>query len=140
MAEPRAFISFDVDNNSKDKILFAGQAWHSKTPFSHEDWSAKSPMPQSQWEAIVREKINKTHLLIVLVGRHMSTATGVVKEIEMARSQNIPYFGVYVDGANNSSPLPNGLARNRVIPWTWDGIASAVTQMMGEGKNKVNRP
>ncbi|MGF6595058.1 TIR domain-containing protein [Pseudomonas sp. 2835] len=135
MAEPRAFISFDVDHNSSDKILFAGQAWHSKTPFSHEDWSAKSPMPQSQWEAIVREKINKTHLLIVLAGRHMATATGVVKEIEMARSQNVPIFGVYVDSANNTSPLPTGLNRNRVIAWTWEGIANAVTQMMGEGKN-----
>lgn len=135
MAEPRAFISFDVDHNSDHKVLFAGQAFHSKTPFSHEDWSAKSAMPQAEWEAIVRSKINKTHLLIVLVGRHMSTATGVVKEIEMARSQNVPIFGVYVDGADTSSTLPAGLARNRVIAWTWDGVAKAVDQMMGEGKN-----
>jgi hypothetical protein len=135
MAEPRAFISFDVDNNSTQKMLFAGQAYHSKTPFSHEDWSAKSPMPQHQWEAIVKDKINRTHFLIVLVGRHMATATGVVKEIEMARSQNVPIFGVYVDDANTLSTLPAGLARNRVIPWTWDGIANAVKQMMGEGKN-----
>ena len=135
MAEPRAFISFDVDNNLDHKILFAGQAWHSKTPFSHEDWSAKEPMQQSQWEAIVRAKINKTHFMIVLVGRHMATATGVVKEIAMAKAQNVPIFGVYVDGASSSSTLPTGLARNRVITWTWDGIAGAVTQMMGEGKN-----
>lgn len=136
MAEPRAFISFDVDHNSNEKVLFAGQAFHSKTPFSHEDWSAKSPMLQAQWEALVKAKINKTHLLIVLVGKHMATATGVVKEIEMARSQNVPVFGVYVDGADTSSALPTGLNRNRVIAWTWDGIANAVNQMMGEGKNK----
>jgi hypothetical protein len=135
MAEPRAFISFDVDNNSDEKVLFAGQAWHSKTPFSHEDWSAKSAMPQAEWENIVRAKINKTHMLIVLVGRHMATATGVAKEIEMARSQNVPIFGVYVDNAGTSSTLPPGLPRSRVIPWTWDGIASAVNQMMREGKN-----
>lgn len=135
MAEPRAFISFDVDNNSDEKILFAGQTSHSKTPFSHEDWSAKEPMAQSQWEALVKAKINKTHLMIVLVGKHMATATGVVKEIEMAEAQNVPFFGVYVGGAGTSSTLPLGLSRNRTIPWTWDGIASAVTQMMGEGKN-----
>lgn len=140
MAEPRAFISFDVDHNINDKVLFAGQAFHSKTPFSHEDWSAKSPMPQAQWESLVKSKINKTHLLIVLVGRHMATATGVVKEIEMARSQNVPVFGVYVDGAGSSSSLPAGLNRNRVITWTWDGIANAVTQMMGEGKNASSKP
>lgn len=137
MAEPRAFISFDVDNNSNEKLLFAGQAWHSKTPFSHEDWSAKEPMAQSQWEAIVKAKTNKTHFMIVLVGKHMATATGVVKEIAMAKSQNVPIFGVYVAGADNNSNLPTGLARNRVISWTWDSIANAVTQMMGEGKNKA---
>ena len=136
MAEPRAFISFDVDHNSNEKILFAGQASHSKTPFSQEDWSAKSAMPQAEWEALVKAKINKTHLLIVLVGRQMATATGVVKEIEMARSQNVPVFGVYVDGAGSSSARPAGLPRNRVIAWTWEGIANAVNQMMGEGKNK----
>lgn len=136
MAEPRAFISFDVDHNNNEKVMFAGQTFNSKTPFSHEDWSAKSPMPQAQWEAIVKAKINKTHLLIVLVGRHMATATGVVKEIEMARSQNVPIFGVYVDDADTNSELPTGLNRNRVIEWTWPGVANAVNQMMGEGKNK----
>jgi hypothetical protein len=135
MTEPRAFISFDVDNNSDHKVLFAGQAWNSKTPFSHEDWSAKEPMLQSQWEALVKEKINKTHFMIVLVGRHMATATGVVKEIKMAKAQNVPIFGVYVDDATTTSTLPDGLARNRVITWSWNGIAAAVTQMMGEGKN-----
>jgi hypothetical protein len=136
MAEPRAFISFDVDNNSSHKLLFAGQAYHSKTPFSHQDCSAKAPMPQAEWEAIVKDKINRTHFLIVLVGRHMATATGVVKEIQMAVSQNVPIFGVYVDSANTNSVLPTGLARNRTIAWTWDGIAQAVDQMMTEGKNR----
>jgi hypothetical protein len=135
MAEPRAFISFDVDHNGDQKILFAGQALHSKTPFSHQDWSVKQAMAQSEWEALAKAKINKTHFMIVLVGRHMATATGVVKEISFARSQDVPIFGVYVDGANSTSALPTGLARNRVISWSWDGIASAVSQMMREGKN-----
>ena len=56
----------------------------------------------------------------------------------MAKLQDVPVFGVYVDGASAiaNSALPAGLARNRVIAWTWDGIARAITQMMGEGKNK----
>jgi hypothetical protein len=135
MAEPRAFISFDVDNNTNEKNLFAGQAYNSKTPFSHQDWSAKSALPQSQWEEFMKQKINRTHFLIVLVGRSMGSATGVAKEITMAKTQSVPVFGVYVDGANSSSTLPAGLARNRVIDWTWPGIANAVNQMMGEGKN-----
>ena len=136
MADPRAFISFDYDHNETEKLLFVGQSKNSKTPFSIQDWSAKSSMPQSEWEAIVKEKINKCNMLIVLVGKTMASATGVAKEIRMAKSQDVPVFGVYVGGADSSSNLPDGLARNRTIKWTWDDIAAAVKQMMGEGKNK----
>lgn len=136
MADPRAFISFDYDHNVTEKILFVGQASNSKSPFSIQNWSAKSSMPQSQWEAIVKDKINKTNMLIVLVGKTMASATGVVKEIKMAKDLNVPVFGVYVGGADTSSNLPEGLQRNRTIAWDWEKIANAIDQMMGEGKNK----
>jgi len=136
MADPRSFISFDFDHNETEKRLFVGQSKNSKTPFSIQDWSAKSSMPQSQWEVLVKEKINKCNMLIVLVGKTMASASGVAKEIEMAKDQNVPIFGVYVDGADSSSNLPKGLLRNRTIKWNWDDIAAAVEQMMSEKKNK----
>ena len=136
MADPRAFISFDFDHNENERNLFVGQSKNSKTPFSIQDWSAKSAMPQSQWEAIVKAKIGKCNMLIVLVGRTMASASGVEKEIKMAKEQDIPIFGVYVDGANSNSNIPSSLQRNRTIAWEWDAIASAVKQMMMEGKNK----
>ncbi len=136
MADPRAFISFDIDHNADEKVLFAGQIKNSKTPFSAQDWSAKSAMKQSEWEAIVKEKINKCNLLIVLVGKNMASATGVDKEIKMAKDQDVPIFGVYVGGATTTSNLPTGLQRNRTIAWDWAKIATAIDQMMKEGKNK----
>ena len=137
MANPRAFISFDFDHDETEKNLFVGQSKNSKTPFSIEDCSSKSSLPQSQWEKLIKEKINKCNMLIVLSGRTMASATGVSKEIVMAKNQNVPVFGVYVDGANTTSNLPSGLARNRVISWNWDSIAKAIDQMMTEGKNRV---
>lgn len=136
MADPRAFISFDFDNNLTDKNLFVGQIKNSRTPFSAEDWSASEALPQREWERQLKAKINRCHLMIVLVGRSMARATGVHKEIGFAKDQDVPFFGVYVDGAGTSSTLPTGLARNRTIGWYWDKIANAVDQMMGEGKNK----
>jgi hypothetical protein len=135
MVDPRAFISFDFDHNETEKNLFVGQSKNSKTPFSIQDWSAKSSMPQSKWEAIVKDKINKSNMLIVLVGKTMASATGVAKEIAMAKEQDVPVFGVYVDCANSSSNLPDGLQRNRTIAWDWEKIAAAIDQVMGEGKN-----
>ena len=136
MVDPRAFLSFDYDHNQVQKNLFAGQC-HSKspTPFTVSDWSSKTSLPQAQWEALIKKKINQTNMLIVLVGRSMGTATGVVKEIAMAKVQDVPVFGIYVDGAGTSSTLPTGLQRNRTMAWTWGTVAAAVRQMMNEGKN-----
>ncbi|CAC9996283.1 hypothetical protein BAZOLSSOX_2137 [uncultured Gammaproteobacteria bacterium] len=136
MADPRAFISFDFDHDEKEKILFIGQSKNSKTLFSIEDWSSKSSLPQSEWEELIESKINKCNMLIVLSGQTMASATGVSKEITMAKDQDVPVFGVYVDGANSSSNLPKGLARNRTISWNWDNIANEIDKMMDEGKNK----
>jgi hypothetical protein len=138
VAEPRAFISFDFDHDSASRTLFVGQARKdSPTPFTVQDWSSKEALAQREWERIIRDKISRCHMVIVLVGCHMATATGVAKEIAMARDLNVPVFGVYVDGAGPTSGLPEGLARNRVIGWTWSHLGAAVTQMMGEGKNKT---
>lgn len=136
MADPRAFISFDFDHDSDQRVLFAGQSKHSKTPFSVQDWSCKEELTQSEWEAELKAKINKCNLMVVLVGKNTWWASGVAKEITFANDQNVPFLGVYVDGADSSTTLPPGLNRNRVITWTWPGIASAIEQMMGEGKNK----
>ena len=137
MADPRAFVSFDFDHDSTSRVLFVGQAKKdSPTPFTVQDWSSKEELDQAKWEALVKAKINLCNMLIVLVGQHMSTATGVVKEIKMAKDQDVPVFGVYVNGADSSSTLPSGLQRNRTVEWKWPTIASAVDQMMTEGKNK----
>jgi hypothetical protein len=137
MSDPRAFVSFDYDHDLSSKNLFAGQAKSdSPTPFVVEDWSSKSELSEEKWEAEIEAKIKKCNMLIVLVGKSMSTATGVVKEIEFSKTHNVPVFGVYVNGGDSTSTLPAGLRRDRTIAWTWPNVAAAVDQMMGEGKNK----
>lgn len=137
MADPRAFISFDFDNNQKSRTLFVGQGKsNSPTTFIVQDWSSKTDLPQAEWEALIASKIKSCHLMIVLVGKSMGSANGVAKEIQFAKDGDVPFFGVYVDGAGAGSTLPTGLARGRVTAWNWPSIASAITQMMGEGKNK----
>jgi len=91
--------------------------------------------PEAEWQDFISKKVSGCHMLIVLVGRSMGSAYGVVAEIAMAKDKNVPVFGVYVDGANGDSTLPAGLARNRVVSWNWNTIAKAIDQMMGEGKN-----
>jgi hypothetical protein len=135
MADPRAFISFDFDRNLAEKNLFIGQSKNSRIPFCVEDWSSKTSLPQSKWEDMIREKINKCHMIIVLVGKYMASATGVAKEIKMAKELNVPILGVYVGGANSSSSLPAGLSRSRTTRWDWNAITSEIDKALKEGKN-----
>jgi hypothetical protein len=135
MTDPCAFISFDFDHNENNKRLFAGQARNSRTPFTIVDWSSKEGFEQNGWEEMIRDRINQCNMVIVLVGRYMANAAGVVKEVKMAKEQNVPLFGVYVDGANSFNRPPDGLMSSRVIPREWDKIASMIDQMMAEGKN-----
>jgi hypothetical protein len=136
MSDPRAFVSFDFDHNETSRNLFVGQAKKdSPTPFTVQDWSSRKTLPEAQWEALIKSRIAATNMYIVVVDRSMSSATGVVKEIAMAKEVAVPLFGVYVDGAGTVSALPAGLPRNRTIRWDWVLIAAVIKQMMGEGKN-----
>ncbi len=136
MAQPRAFLSFDFDHDSTAKTLFAGQArTDSPTTFTCEDWSSKTALPQAEWEALIKKKVSSCHMLIVLVGQHMATATGVAKEIQMAKDLGVPYFGVYVNGGGPTSSLPSGLPRNSVVAWKWDDIDEMIKQSKKLGKN-----
>jgi hypothetical protein len=136
MANPRAFISFDYDNNSTERHLFVGMTKNSRTPIFIEDWSSKTELPQHTWERIINEKISKCNMLIVLVGKKTRLATGVVREIKFAKEHNIPAFGVYVDNADAMTVLPEGMMRSRLCNWKWNDIANWVDQCMKEGKNK----
>src|ERR1700680_531159 len=107
MADPRAFLSFDFDHDSTSRTLFAGQATSdSPTPFVIQDWSSKTELPEEEWEELIAKKIGSCHLMVVLVGTHMSSAYGVAAEIAMAKDQGRPFFCVYVNGANNSNTIP----------------------------------
>ncbi|MGF7039721.1 TIR domain-containing protein [Mucilaginibacter lappiensis] len=134
MADPRAFISFDFDNNDKQKNYFVGQTINSRTPFNIQDWSSKEELVQSRWQEIIAQKMRYCQLMIVLVGRSAS-ATGIHREIEMAQASNIPFFGVYVDGADIFTPLPPGLSRNSTINWNWQAISDKIDRCMKDGKN-----
>ncbi len=137
MADPRAFVSFDYDFDNTSKVLFAGQAdSKSPTPFTVSDWSSKTELPEDEWEDLIQAKIKKVNMLIVLVGEHMSSATGVNKEIQFAKDANVPIFGVYVNGGGSASTLPDGLARIRTVTWTWPNVGDMIDQCMNEGKNK----
>jgi MTH538 TIR-like domain (DUF1863) len=123
---PRAFVSFDYDNDSSLRDLLIGQSKHPDTNFELHDWSVKEPFAASNWKQRVREKIRASDLVIVICGTRTHTATGVDTEVKIAQEEGRPYFFLagYSD-KNCTKPLSAKLT-DKVYNWTWDNLKKLV--------------
>lgn len=139
MSRPLVFLSFDLANNEAERVRFTGQMETCSTAFSAPYCSEEGQPPQLLRDAQIRDKLDSCDLVIVLVGKQTAAAANVEREIAFAKHRNVPFFGVYVGDADASSGLPPGLPANRTIPCDWMRIASAIDQLMSEGKHHVFR-
>lgn len=115
----RVFVSFDFDNDKKLKDFIIGQSKLPDSPFDVSDGSMKEAAPQRNWEQFAEDRIKKVDLVIVMVGPKTHNAPGVLKEVEMARRNNIPIVQVigYKDG--NYTAVPNA---GRLYSWNWENL------------------
>ena len=115
----RAFISFDFDNDRVLKDFFVGQFKLPESPFTASDWSMKEAAPQSNWEQEAERRIRRSDIVIVLVGSETHRASGVLKEVAIARRLGKPM--VQIIGYKDSHPtrVPNA---GRLIRWSWENL------------------
>jgi hypothetical protein len=139
MRSPRAFLSFAFEQNEPERIDFIDQAPKCMTPFTVEDWSPQAGTSRGDAQKRLQGLVGRNDLMIILIGRDAKSCLNLTNEIELAKRTNVPYFGVVLGDADENAELPVGLARNRTIPRDWNRIASAVGQMMTEGKNHTFR-
>ena len=135
MSSTLAFLSFDLKSHDPERQLFLKELAEKGAPFTIDDYTVEERVPADDWHKHVRGKVGRCQMMIVLIGDGAATATSVAKDIALAKSCNVPFFGVYIGGTDTTASLPAGLARNRVIPWAWDQIEGAITQLSKEGKN-----
>jgi len=123
---PRAFVSFDYDNDSSLRDLLLGQSKHSDTNFEMHDWSVKEPFAQANWKDLVREKIRASDFVIVLCGERTNSATGVDIELKIAQEERKPYF--LLAGYSNKSCTwpPSAKASDKLYKWTWENLKNLV--------------
>ena len=124
-----------MKSNEAASKLFRREVLEHGNLLQIDDFSLDDRYPIDDWDKQVAGKIGRCHLLVVLIGDETGTSPGVKKELSLARSRNVPFFGVYISGVSSGIELPVGLARNRTINWGWEEIVSAVNQLMKEGKN-----
>lgn len=117
----RVFISFDVDHDEGTKIMLAGQAKFSDTPFDFQDASVKEPLP-GDWKDKVRRRMDNIDVVIVLCGEHTHTASGVSTEITIAQEKNIPYFLLKAYPDKTCTKPTSAKSSDKVYDWTWPNL------------------
>lgn len=127
MAKVRTFISF-ASEDVKYRDFFIGQAKNPDFPIDVADWSVQEPF-DDKWKTRCRERIRKTQLMIMLIGKQTYRAEGACWEVATAKEEKIPVFGVYIN-KDDKGPTPKELWDKSVIEWTWDGIAEMVKRLV----------
>jgi len=117
VSKARVFVSFDFDNDRPLKDFIVGQSRLPDSPFEIVDMSLKEAAPTPTWERKARDAIKRSDLVLVMVGRQAWRAPGVLKEVRMARQENIRIVQMigYSD-LTNPTRVPNA---GTLYRWSW---------------------
>lgn len=125
VAKTRVFISFDYDNDARQKDLLVGQSRHPDTNFQLADWSSKEHI-HGDWKAKIKDKLAYVDVICVLCGKNMGTATGVAHEVTIAQEIGKPYFflAAYKDGCSKPA---NAKSSDKLYEWTWENLKNLIS-------------
>lgn len=125
MAKQRVFISFDYDHDEDIKIMLAGQAKLTDSPFDFTDASVKDHLT-GDWKAKVKRRLANCDQMIVLCGQLTHTAKGVSAELEIAQELRMPYF-LLKGRANKDCYKPTAAkSTDSLYNWTWDNLKALI--------------
>lgn len=129
MSLVRVYIAFDYDNDQDLKTLLVGQARNEDSPFEISDWSIKEA--SVSWEKEARERIRKSSQVAVLCGEQTNTATGVSKEIEIAREEGKAYFLLWGRATKSCTKPKAARDTDRIYKWTWPNLKALIAGSRG---------
>lgn len=121
----RAFISFDIDNDEGAKIMLAGQAMHSDSPFTFKDNSVKKHLT-GDWKEKVGRRMDNVDVVIVLCGTKTHTATGIADELSIAKAKGKPFFLLAAYSDKHCTKPTSADGSDKLYNWTWDNLKSLI--------------
>jgi hypothetical protein len=121
MAKTKVFISFDYEHDSALKDTLIGQSRLADSPFSINDVSLTEKTPE--WQQKARKAIESCDVFIVLLSSNTHQASGVIREVKMAKQLEKIRFQLRKQG---QWPTPiNGAGE--VVAWKWKNLKVRVT-------------
>jgi hypothetical protein len=85
MVKKKVFVSFDFDNDKHLKASFIGEAKLQQSPLSIVDSSLQETQPNSTWLSMAQSSIARCDVFMVLLGAKTHKASGVLKEVNIAK-------------------------------------------------------
>lgn len=120
MAKTKVFVSYDFDNDKKLYDFIIGQAKLPDSPFEVSDHSLKEAAPERDWETKARAAISRADKFMVMLGSKTRYASGVKKEVAMAKSLGKTRFQIigYTDGSRDWAVPDAGVTYS----WNWENL------------------
>lgn len=116
MAKTKVFTSYDYEHDLDMKNNLITESNRPDSPFSINDLSLNEKAPN--WQQKAREAIEKCDVFIVLLRENTHQASGVLREVKMAKQLAKRRFQLREKG-HNPKPL-NGAGD--VVVWNWKNL------------------
>ena len=123
MAKTKVFVSFDYDHDVQLKDTLIGQSRLPDSPFSINDMSLREAT--QEWQQKARSSIEDCDMFIVLLGEHTHQASGVRREVRMARQMGKKRFQLRKRGKSPMSIEGGG----EVVAWKWKNLKKRLTRL-----------
>lgn len=124
MTKKRVFVSFDFDNDRVLRDFMLGQARLPDSPFEVIDHSLKEAAPERNWETKARAAIGRSDVVVVMVGSATHRASGVLKEVAMARAAGVQVVQIIGYKDVDYTPVPNA---GRLYAWNWPNLKNLLS-------------
>lgn len=116
MAKTKVFASYDYEHDSDMKSNLIAESKKPDSPFSINDLSLQEKEPD--WQQKARAAIERCDVVVVLLGDNTHQASGVRREIKMAKQIGKRRFQLRKQGYN-PKPLEGA---GDVVAWRWKNL------------------
>jgi len=120
MAKTKVFVSYDFDNDKALYDFIIGQAKLSDSPFEVSDHSLREAAPEKDWATKAHAAISRADKFMVMLGSKTRNASGVKKEVAMAKNLGKTRFQIigYTNGSSEWAVPDAGVT----YKWNWDNL------------------
>ena len=123
MAKTKVFVSFDYDHDVQLKDTLIGQSRLPNSPFSINDMSLREAT--QEWQQKARSSIEDCDVFIVLLGERTHQASGVRREVRMARQMGKKRFQLRKRGKSPIAIEGGG----EIVAWKWNNLKKRLTRL-----------